>query len=63
MVSQESLSYSCNVNDNVVVWSSSVWTCDLAALAGNTPAIPMLSVSGVDLAEVVTIITLASSLL
>ena len=45
-MSTGTLSYTCTNNDNLLVWSSTVWTTDLNIIIYVSPAIPPINVIG-----------------
>ena len=47
VISQNSLSYTCNDETSVVFWTSSLFNGSITGAAGSMPGIPSLTVSGV----------------
>ena len=51
VVSQETLTYTCNNDDNDLTWRSSVFDSDFNVIAGSMGSLPSSTVSGVTIAE------------
>ena len=51
VVSQETLTYTCNNGDNDLTWRSSVFANDFVVVAGSSIPAPSLTVSGVTITE------------
>ena len=52
MVSQETLTYTCNNDENALVWRSSVFSNDFIVIVGAMVSAPSLTVSGVTFTEI-----------
>ena len=51
VISQETLTYTCNNDDNDLVWRSSVFSNDFVVAAGAVATLPSSTISGVTFAE------------